>query len=54
MKDESIEATLRNKVVPLLMEYFSGKTKIVSDIFNETTWKVEYDTSKFDWIISER
>lgn len=54
MKDEAIETTLRNKVVPLLMEYFSGKTKIVSDIFNETTWKVEYDTSKFDWIISQR
>jgi len=54
MKDESIETTLRNKVVPLLMEYFSGKTKIVADIFNETTWKVEYDTSKFDWIISQR
>lgn len=54
MKDEAIETTLRNKVVPLLMEYFSGKTKIVSDIFNETTWKVEYDTTKFDWIISAR
>lgn len=54
MKDEAIETTLRNKVVPLLMEYFSGKTKIVSDIFNETAWKVEYDTTKFDWIISLR
>lgn len=54
MKDEAIETTLRNKVIPLLMEYFSGKTKIVSDIFNETTWKVEYDTTKFNWIISIR
>lgn len=54
MKDEAIETTLRNKVVPLLMEYFSGKTKIVSDIFNETTWKVEYDTTKFNWTISLR
>ena len=54
MKDEAIETTLRNKVVPLLMEYFSGKTKIVLDIFNETTWKVEYDTTKFDWTISKR
>lgn len=54
MKDEAIETTLRNKVVPLLMEYFSGKTKIVSDIFYETTWKVEYDTTKFNWTISLR
>jgi 5-methylcytosine-specific restriction protein B len=51
MKDEAFETTLKNKVIPLLMEYFSGKTKIVSDIFNETTWKVEYDTTKFNWRI---
>lgn len=54
MKNEAIEKTLRNKVIPLLMEYFSGKTKIVSDIFNETSWKVEYDTAKFDFTISPR
>ena len=54
MKDEAIETTLRNKVIPLLMEYFSGKTKIVSDIFNETTLKIEYDTTKFNWTISLR
>jgi hypothetical protein len=54
MKNEAIETTLRYKVVPLLMEYFSGKTKIVSDIFIETSWKVEYDTTKFNWIISPR
>jgi len=54
MKDGAIETTLKNKVVPLLMEYFSGKTKIVSDIFNETNWKVEYDITKFDWTISTR
>jgi 5-methylcytosine-specific restriction endonuclease McrBC GTP-binding regulatory subunit McrB len=54
MKDETIETTIRNKVIPLLMEYFSGKTKIVSDIFNETAWNVEYNTTKFDWTISQR
>ena len=54
MKGQSIEETLRNKIVPLLMEYFSGKTKIVSDIFNDTNWKVEYDTTKFNWTISIR
>lgn len=51
MKDEAIETTLRNKVVPLLMEYFSGKTKIVSDIFNDTTWSVSYNTTTFNWEI---
>lgn len=54
MKGQAIEETLRNKIVPLLLEYFSGKTKIVSDIFNDTNWKVEYDTTKFDWTISIR
>ena len=54
MKGQAIEETLRNKIVPLLMEYFSGKTKIVSDIFNDTNWKVEYDTTKFNWTISIR
>lgn len=54
MKDEAIETTLRNKVIPLLMEYFSGKIKIVSDIFNDTNWKVEYNTTIFDWTISQR
>jgi 5-methylcytosine-specific restriction protein B len=54
MKGQAIEETLRNKIVPLLMEYFSGKTKIVSDIFNDTNWKVEYDTTKFNWTIAPR
>lgn len=54
MKGQSIEETLSNKIVPLLMEYFSGKTKIVADIFIDTNWKVEYDTTKFNWTISTR
>lgn len=54
MSDEAIEKTLKNKIIPLLMEYFSSKTKIVSDIFNDTSCKVEYDTTKFDWTISRR
>jgi 5-methylcytosine-specific restriction protein B len=54
MKGQAMEETLRNKIVPLLMEYFSGKTKIVSDIFNDTNWKVEYDTTKFNWTIAPR
>ena len=48
MKEQAIETTLKNKVIPLLMEYFSGKTKIVSDIFNETSWSVSYNTVTFN------
>ncbi|MEZ4842966.1 MAG: AAA family ATPase [Bacteroidia bacterium] len=54
MKDQDIEMTLRNKVIPLLMEYFSGKTDFVSSIFNETNWNVEYNTNTFDWSISQQ
>lgn len=54
MKDKAIETTLRNKVVPLLMEYFSGKTRIVSDIFNDTDWSVSYNTTTFNWEILKR
>lgn len=53
MKDEPIETTLKNRVIPLLMEYFSSKTDIVSEIFNGTNWKVEYDSKTFNWIISQ-
>lgn len=54
MNDQPIESTLKNKVIPLLMEYFAGKSRIVSEIFNATNWKVEYDTTIFDWIISPK
>jgi len=54
MKEQAIETTLKNKVIPLLMEYFSGKTKIVSDIFNETSWSVSYNTATFNWDISPK
>jgi len=54
INDKSIEEVLRNKVVPLLMEYFSGKTKEVSDIFSETKWLVVYDEEKYGWNISSK
>ena len=54
MKNQPIETILRNKVIPLLMEYFSGKTQMVSDIFDNTDWKVEYNITKFDWEILKR
>jgi 5-methylcytosine-specific restriction protein B len=54
MKGQTIETVLQNKVVPLLMEYFSGKTDIVSKIFADTSWSVTYDTENFTWDITQR
>jgi len=54
LKPGPIEETLRNKVVPLLMEYFSGKTEIVSEVFKETSWNVEYDVKTFSWKIFKK
>lgn len=54
MKGQSLEKVLENKVVPLLMEYFSGKVDIVTRIFADTSWNVSYDTINFNWNISLR
>ena len=54
MKGQSIETVLQNKIIPLLMEYFSGKTDIVSRIFTETSWNVSYDTTNYNWNILPR
>lgn len=51
MKKQPIETVLKNKVIPLLMEYFSGKTDIVSGIFTNTDWKVTYNINNFNWDI---
>lgn len=53
MKSLPIEAVLKGKVVPLLMEYFSGKTEIVSSVFENSAWSVKYDTTTFNWTISK-
>lgn len=42
---------LRNKVIPLLMEYFSGKTEVVEYVFKDSGWSVKYDIGKYDWEI---
>jgi 5-methylcytosine-specific restriction protein B len=44
---------LQNKVIPLLMEYFSGKTELVEDIFKGSDWSVKYDTEKYCWQIKQ-
>ena len=42
---------LEKKVIPLLMEYFSGKTDVVEEIFKGSEWSVKYDTEKYGWDI---
>jgi 5-methylcytosine-specific restriction protein B len=53
MRKQPIDMVLKNKVIPLLMEYFSGKTDIVSDIFDGSGWNVNYDLSTYGWSISK-
>ena len=45
---------LENKVIPLLMEYFSGKTEVVEEIFKGSEWSVKYDTEKYGWEIKQQ
>jgi 5-methylcytosine-specific restriction protein B len=42
---------IKNKIIPLLMEYFSGKTEVVEEIFKNSSWSIKYDIEKYDWII---
>ncbi|UPK70965.1 McrB family protein [Chitinophaga filiformis] len=42
---------IKNKVIPLLMEYFSGKTEVVEEILKNSTWDISYDIEKYDWVI---
>lgn len=51
MKNQPIETVLRNKVLPLLMEYFSGKIEIVREIFSGSNWTVNYDSTSYSWVI---
>lgn len=51
MKDNKTKDVIEQQVIPLLMEYFSGRTDIVASIFENTDWKVSYDSSKYSWNI---
>lgn len=51
LNESPIEITLRNKVVPLLSEYFAGKEEIVSSVFQGSGWSVRYDIESYDWAI---
>ncbi len=49
MNDRPIDEVLKNRIIPLLMEYFSGNTKFVCDIFSNSGWDVSYDARLYCW-----
>ncbi|MBL7806590.1 MAG: AAA family ATPase [Saprospiraceae bacterium] len=53
LQDAEIEEVIRKKIIPLLMEYFSGRTKDVSELFENSGWKVNYNVASFDWEIEQ-
>jgi len=54
MKGQSVKTVLRTKVIPLLIEYFSGKTETVSKIFDSTNWSVVFDKDSYSWNINSK
>ena len=49
MKAETTEQIILNKIIPLLMEYFSGRVEEVTDILKQAGKEVRYNTSIFKW-----
>lgn len=49
MKPESIERILKNKIIPLLMEYFSGRIDEVESVLSEASIDGKYDLVNYSW-----
>lgn len=54
MKDESVEDIISRKIIPLLMEYFSGKVNEVISVFEKTDYSIIYNSKKFNWEVSAK
>jgi hypothetical protein len=54
MNSQQLEKVLKNKIIPLLMEYFSGKVEVVTSIFEGTEWNINYDSTKYCWNILKK
>ena len=48
-----VKDALAIRVIPLLMEYCSGKTDVVSKIFEDTGWSVTFNKTNFSWEIEK-
>ncbi len=53
MKNQPIKSVLKNNIIPLLMEYFSGKIDIVTSIFEGSGWSPRYNSVSHEWNINE-
>ncbi len=51
-KDETLDTVLLKKVIPLLMEYFSGRTEEVKEILKAANINAEYSTLIYRWNIN--
>lgn len=49
-----IETVVKNKVIPLLMEYLGGKIETVEEIFSGTAWNVRFNTETYQWDVSRK
>lgn len=53
MKGEPLKTILLKKVIPLLMEYFSGRTEEVQTILKAADINAEYSTLSYKWDIND-
>lgn len=49
MKTETTDQIILHKIIPLLMEYFSGRVDEVQEILKQAGKEVQYNTSIFKW-----
>ncbi|MFD3003849.1 McrB family protein [Pontibacter toksunensis] len=53
LTDTDLVKTIKRKVIPLLMEYFSGKIDVVRELFSNSGYTIAYDTDNYDWAIAK-
>lgn len=47
--ENEIPLILQQNIIPLLMEYFSGKTETVKEILKGSAYPMQYDTNSYSW-----
>jgi hypothetical protein len=54
LREENTDDIILKKIIPLLMEYFNGRTEEVTEIFNDTDWLVKYNSDRFMWSVEQK